>query len=182
MNKIALMKEIKCAVADILQIDASRINMKDDIRCDLGMDSLDMCELQYRLEAELDIVCPDDLMEKISTVQDFVEYFNIPYNLNNEEIAIISKDIKIFNNIDGESIDSVINFLIEKKKELLNQGFKDITLEWDLDDSLCIHSTKPESYEEILKRREEEKRLLKQRYDDATALVKHLEKEMGKNL
>jgi len=55
--------------ADEIVPDASFID-------DLGADSLDIVELVMLIEKEFDIEIPDEDAEKISTVQDAVDYIN----------------------------------------------------------------------------------------------------------
>ncbi|MDF2882685.1 MAG: acpA, partial [Clostridiaceae bacterium] len=53
--------------ADEISIDSSFVD-------DLGADSLDIVELIMALETEFDLEIPDEDAEKISTVNDVVEY------------------------------------------------------------------------------------------------------------
>jgi len=55
--------------ADEIVPDASFID-------DLGADSLDIVELVMLIEREFDIEIPDEDAEKISTVQDAIDYIN----------------------------------------------------------------------------------------------------------
>jgi len=61
-------------IADQLGIDEKSIQIGDSFTDDLGADSLDVVELVMALEEEFEIEIPDEDAEKISTVQDTVNY------------------------------------------------------------------------------------------------------------
>lgn len=50
------------------------VKLTDNLRENLGMDSLDGVELMMRLEDEFGIEIPDEDAEKINTVNDIVEF------------------------------------------------------------------------------------------------------------
>lgn len=65
---------IKKIVADQLGIPASTVRNEDSFVADLGADSLDTIELVMQVENEFGIEIPDDEAEKITTVQQAIDY------------------------------------------------------------------------------------------------------------
>lgn len=67
-------ERIKNIICDQLGIDESKVTMQASFTDDLGADSLDVVDLIMGIEQEFDIEIPDDAAEKISTVEDAVNY------------------------------------------------------------------------------------------------------------
>ena len=65
---------VKAIIVDKLGVDESEVTPNASVTNDLGADSLDTVELIMELEKEFGISIPDDQAEKISTVQDAVDY------------------------------------------------------------------------------------------------------------
>ncbi|MBQ4082946.1 MAG: acyl carrier protein [Bacteroidaceae bacterium] len=65
---------VKAIIVDKLGVDESEVTPTASFTNDLGADSLDTVELIMELEKEFGISIPDDQAEKISTVQDAVDY------------------------------------------------------------------------------------------------------------
>ena len=65
---------LKSIIVDKLGVDESEVTPNASFTNDLGADSLDTVELIMELEKEFGISIPDDQAEKISTVQDAVDY------------------------------------------------------------------------------------------------------------
>ena len=65
---------VKAIIVDKLGVDESEGTPNASFTNDLGADSLDTVELIMELEKEFGISIPDDQAEKISTVQDAVDY------------------------------------------------------------------------------------------------------------
>ena len=61
-------------IIDQLGVDEKQVNPEASFIDDLGADSLDTVELVMALEEEFDIEIPDEDAEKISTVQNAVDY------------------------------------------------------------------------------------------------------------
>ena len=59
-----------------LDIEADEVNENTDIVNDLGADSLDTVELVMALEEEFECEIPDEDAEKITTVQQAIDYVN----------------------------------------------------------------------------------------------------------
>lgn len=69
-----MFEKIKKIVVDQLGVDESEVTPEASFIDDLGADSLDIVELIMAIEDEFGIEIPDDVAEKISTVNDAVEY------------------------------------------------------------------------------------------------------------
>lgn len=65
-------KEIKSIIQEQLGI-FSKIDNKDNLRWDLGMDSLDKVELMMYLDEEFLIEITEEISDKIETVQDIID-------------------------------------------------------------------------------------------------------------
>lgn len=65
---------VKKVVSDKLSVDLAKINDKSSIVDDLGADSLDQVELVMAFEEEFDCEIPDDVAEKIVTIEDAVNH------------------------------------------------------------------------------------------------------------
>ena len=63
-------------VVDQLDCDAAEVKEDSKFIEDLGADSLDVVELVMALEEEFDIEIPDEDAEKITTVQQAIDYVN----------------------------------------------------------------------------------------------------------
>ena len=68
--------QVKKIVIDHLGIDESKVTEESSFIDDLGADSLDTVELVMAFEEEFDIEIADEDAEKISTVNEAVEYIN----------------------------------------------------------------------------------------------------------
>ncbi len=66
--------KVKEIVAEQLGVEPEEVTLESSFIDDLGADSLDIVELVMALEEEFDIEIPDEDAEKISTVNDVVEY------------------------------------------------------------------------------------------------------------
>lgn len=67
-------EKIKAIVAEHLGVDAGKITNTSSFVDDLGADSLDQVELVMAFEENFSIEIPDDAAEKITTVQDAINY------------------------------------------------------------------------------------------------------------
>jgi acyl carrier protein len=77
MSQAETFDRVKNVVAQQLSIDnLDVITPKSKFVDDLNADSLDIVELVMGLEEEFDIEIPDEAAEKISSVQDAVDYIN----------------------------------------------------------------------------------------------------------
>jgi acyl carrier protein len=69
-------QRVKKIVAEQLGTDAATVKNESSFIDDLGADSLDTVELVMALEEEFDTEIPDDDAEKITTVQQAIDYIN----------------------------------------------------------------------------------------------------------
>jgi acyl carrier protein len=76
MSQSEIFEKVKKIVADQLSVDADTVTPQSNFANDLGADSLDTVELVMALEEEFDIEIPDEAAEKITTVQEAVDYIN----------------------------------------------------------------------------------------------------------
>ena len=67
-------EKVKEIIVDQLGVDEKQVSSEASFIDDLGADSLDTVELVMALEEEFDIEIPDEDAEKISTVQNAVDY------------------------------------------------------------------------------------------------------------
>jgi acyl carrier protein len=67
-------EKVKEIIVDQLGVDDKQVTATASFIDDLGADSLDTVELVMALEEEFDIEIPDDEAEKITKVQDAIDY------------------------------------------------------------------------------------------------------------
>ena len=76
MSQADIFEKVKKIVAEQLSVEADKITPESNFANDLGADSLDTVELVMALEEDFDIEIPDEAAEKITTVQEAVDYIN----------------------------------------------------------------------------------------------------------
>lgn len=76
MSQAEVFEKVKKIVIEQLSVEADTITPQSNFANDLGADSLDTVELVMALEEEFDIEIPDEAAEKITTVQEAVDYIN----------------------------------------------------------------------------------------------------------
>src|SRR5262249_36097577 len=59
---------IRVALAEHLKRDVSKVQPQDDLKKDLGLDSLAMIELLFKIEEAFDLEIPNDDLSQIATV------------------------------------------------------------------------------------------------------------------
>ncbi|MGE5321190.1 MAG: acyl carrier protein [Hyphomicrobiaceae bacterium] len=69
-------QRVKKIVAEQLGVNESEIKNESSFVDDLGADSLDTVELVMALEEEFECEIPDEQAEKITTVQQAIDYIN----------------------------------------------------------------------------------------------------------
>ena len=69
-------QRVKTIVAEQLGVNEADIKIDSSFVDDLGADSLDTVELVMALEEEFECEIPDEEAEKITTVQQAVDYIN----------------------------------------------------------------------------------------------------------
>jgi acyl carrier protein len=73
-TKEEIFDKVKEIIVDQLGVEEDEVTPESSFIDDLGADSLDIVELIMALEEEFGMEIPDDEAEKISTVNDAVEY------------------------------------------------------------------------------------------------------------
>ena len=76
MSEASIFEKVKKIVAEQLSVETGKITPQSNFANDLNADSLDTVELVMALEEEFDIEIPDEAAEKITTVQEAVDYIN----------------------------------------------------------------------------------------------------------
>ncbi len=76
MSQPDTFEKVKKIVTEQLSVDADKVIPQSNFANDLGADSLDTVELVMALEEEFHIEIPDEAAEKITTVQEAVDYIN----------------------------------------------------------------------------------------------------------
>ena len=74
MSREEIFEQVKDVIVEQLGVEDENIKLDTSFIDDLGADSLDIVELIMALEEEFDMQIPDSEAEKISTVNDVVEY------------------------------------------------------------------------------------------------------------
>ena len=69
-------QRVKKIVAEQLGVNESEVKTESSFVNDLGADSLDTVELVMALEEEFGVEIPDEDAEKITTVQQAIDYVN----------------------------------------------------------------------------------------------------------
>ena len=73
---MSIEERVRKIVCEQLGVSDEEVNNDSSFVDDLGADSLDTVELVMALEEEFDLEIADEEAEKISTVQDAVNYIN----------------------------------------------------------------------------------------------------------
>ena len=71
---MAVEEKVKQIIVEQLQVDEAEVTPGASFQEDLGADSLDVVELVMQFEEAFDIQIPDEDAEKITTVQQAVDY------------------------------------------------------------------------------------------------------------
>ena len=70
----AAASQIRNALAQHLKRDVSKIHPQDRLREDLGLDSLAMIELLFKIEEHFDLEIPNEDLSRVTTVADVTAY------------------------------------------------------------------------------------------------------------
>ena len=74
MSKEEVFEKLKVKIVEGLGVDEDLVKMEATFIDDLSADSLDIVELVMSIEEEFNMEIPDDIAEKIATVEDVVNY------------------------------------------------------------------------------------------------------------
>ena len=73
-NREEIAQKARELIAESLGVSPDEIRSESSFIDDLGADSLDIVELVMEIEKQFELEIPDEEAEKISTVQDAVDY------------------------------------------------------------------------------------------------------------
>jgi acyl carrier protein len=76
-HESAVAARIRSALAEHLKRDLDKVRPQDELRKDLGLDSLAMIELLFKIEETFDLEIPNDDLSKITTVGDVIAYVEV---------------------------------------------------------------------------------------------------------
>lgn len=71
---MSVFEDLKEIIVEVLDVPEEEITIESNFIEDLEADSLDVVEMLMLLEDKYDIEIPDELAEKMTKVQDVVEY------------------------------------------------------------------------------------------------------------
>ncbi len=74
MTNQEIFDKVKEIIVDQLGVDDDAVNIASNFVDDLGADSLDTVELVMALEEQFGVEIPDESAEKITTVQEAVDF------------------------------------------------------------------------------------------------------------
>lgn len=74
MDKKEIEKKVKEILADVLNVDESKINNESHLVEELGADSFNAVEILYALQKEFKIVISKTVLAKVNKVQDMIDY------------------------------------------------------------------------------------------------------------
>lgn len=77
MEEGTIFEKIEKYLSSELEIDANEITLDANLSTDLKVDSLDKYEFGYAMEDEFEIKIPDEKMQELKTVRDYVGYINL---------------------------------------------------------------------------------------------------------
>ncbi len=69
-----MFEEIKSQIAEILNIDESKITLESNLLDDLKADSMDVATLLLEVEEKYNIEIAEEDLENLKTVKDIVDY------------------------------------------------------------------------------------------------------------
>lgn len=69
-----IFERVKERISETLDIDIDEIQLKDNLREDYDLDSLDLVDLVMNLEDEFDLEVDDEDFEEIDTIESVVDY------------------------------------------------------------------------------------------------------------
>lgn len=67
-------EKFKAIICEQFELSEDKISVDSSLIGDLGLDSLDVVDLAMSVEDEFDIEVPDDALDDIKTVGDFVRF------------------------------------------------------------------------------------------------------------
>ena len=74
MERSQIIEKLFDIVCNGLDLDADEISLDADLREDIDADSIDMVDLIKDVEDEFGVEVPDEILDKLVTVKDVVDY------------------------------------------------------------------------------------------------------------
>ena len=74
MDRAQITEKLFEIVCDFLELDPDEITLDSDLREDFDADSLDMVDIIMDIEDALGVEVPDEVLDKLVTVKDVVDY------------------------------------------------------------------------------------------------------------
>jgi acyl carrier protein len=74
MDKMEIQEKLVIILAKHTSVDRSALTPNKDLKLDLGLDSLDVAEIVFEMEATFGIHIPDESAERIQRISDTVDF------------------------------------------------------------------------------------------------------------
>jgi len=74
LEKKIVLQKLKKNLAYVMDLDEKKITQTTEFRGELGMDSLNRYEFGYAVEGEFDITIPDEKMQELDSINDYITY------------------------------------------------------------------------------------------------------------
>ncbi len=69
-------EKIRTILSEQLSVEEDEITLSSNIIDDLGADSLDLVDMAMTVEDEFGIELPEEMLEKVQTVEDVINYID----------------------------------------------------------------------------------------------------------
>lgn len=69
-------EKIRTILSEQLSVEEDKITLSSNIIDDLGADSLDLVDMAMTVEDEFGIELPEEMLEKVQTVEDVINYID----------------------------------------------------------------------------------------------------------
>ena len=69
-------EKIRTILSEQLSVEEDEITLSSNIIDDLGADSLDLVDMAMTVEDEFGIELPEEMLEKVQTVEDIINYID----------------------------------------------------------------------------------------------------------
>ena len=76
MDKMEIQEKLITILAKHTSTDRAKLTPNQDLKLDLGLDSLDVAEIVYEIEETFGIKIPDSSAERIQKISDTVEFIH----------------------------------------------------------------------------------------------------------
>lgn len=69
-------EKIRTILSEQLSVEEDEITLSSNIIDDLGADSLDLVDMAMTVEDEFGVELPEEMLEKVQTVEDIINYID----------------------------------------------------------------------------------------------------------